>query len=306
MTKDDLSFEDVKKVIDKLYSLGCRVISFFGGEPTLRKDFPQIVRYTGGKGMITHVSTNGTLLTPEYIAELGKSGIDVINLALDSVDDFQESHKDLSGNRPVLRNLLEAREKFGFEITVNFALTNKNYDRAVDTITLMNTLHIPVSISLIVRNTYSEQVLEKGLYFTTEEEKNRLCRVADEIVALKRKGYNIIDPVQYFEGIKKYIHQGLDWYCSAGEYYFSVDSDGRFQICSALPAESMSIFEIDSGYGKKIRELREKRLKSCKEICFSNCMYTTSYFVKNPFQFFVKELLFSLRNMKKCPVPPSL
>ena len=37
-------------------------------------------------------------------------------------------------------------------------------------------------------------------------------------MALKRKGYNIVDPVQYFEGIKKYIHQGLDWYCSAWEY----------------------------------------------------------------------------------------
>ena len=45
-------------------------INFGGGEPFLRRDFLDILRYAQGKGITTCVSTNGTLLTDALVEEL--------------------------------------------------------------------------------------------------------------------------------------------------------------------------------------------------------------------------------------------
>lgn len=288
--KTDLGEEKLKRVIDHLYFLGCRFISFFGGEPTIKKFFVNLVKYANQKGIITHLSTNGILLTPTYIGELGKAGIDIINLSIDSLFEFDASKKDYIKSKKVLNNLIGARKKYGFEINVNLVLTNKNIGSVIEMVRLINKLKIPISIGLILANTYNNKPQDENLFFRTEKDKIKLYNVLDEIKELKKRGYNIIEPLQYFNDIKKFIEGTLDdWYCCAGEYYFSVDSNGKFQICAGLPEEEISIFDIDKDYYKKLTNTRKERLSSCKKICLSNCLYNTSYFIKHPL-YFIKEI----------------
>jgi MoaA/NifB/PqqE/SkfB family radical SAM enzyme len=288
--KAEMNINQLKQVVDKLYSLDCRFISFFGGEPTLKKGFVDLVKYTTMKGIVSHMSTNGTLLTPEYIDELGSAGIDVINLSVDSVYEFEASTKSYSHRKKVLDLLIEGRKKYGFDINVNFVLTRKNLDATVDTIKRIGSHNIPISIGLIINNTLNEKVQDQNLFFNTDEEKQELFNLMDEIILLKKKGYNIIEPTQYFHDIKKFVRGDLDWYCCAGEYYFSVDSDGKFQLCAGLPAEDFSIFDIEKDYFKKLANKRKTLQECCGKICMSNCLYDTSYFIKHPF-YFLKELI---------------
>ncbi len=287
--KPDLNEEQLKKIIDHLEYLGCRLISFFGGEPTVKSYFVNLVEYANKKGIMTHMSTNGVLLTKEYIEKLGNAGIDVINLSVDSVFEFDDSKKYYGRSKEVLNNLIGMRKKFGFEINVNMVLTNKNVDSAIETIKLIDTYKIPISVGYIIKNTYNDMEQDDSLFFRTDEEKKRLYAVIGKIKKMKKSGYNIIEPMQYFDDIKKFIKGNLNWYCCAGEYYFSVDSDGQFQICAGLPAEGLSIFDVDRDYYKKISSVRENKLSKCKKICLSNCLYDTSYFIKNPL-YFLKEL----------------
>lgn len=288
--KSDLNEEQLKRIINHLYSLGCRFISFFGGEPTIKKFFVNLVKYTNQKGIITHLSTNGILLTPIYIDELGKAGIDVINLSIDSLFEFDASKKDYTKSREVLNNLIDARKKYGFEIHVNLVLTNENINSVIGMIKSINKFEIPISIGLIVANTYDDKLQDESLFFKTKEDKINLYNVLNEIKTLRKLKYNIIDPLQYFDDIKKFVDGTLDdWYCCAGEYYFSVDCNGKFQICAGLPGEEISIFDIDKNYYKKLADIRRKRLSQCKKICLSNCLYDTSYFIKHPL-YFVKEI----------------
>jgi MoaA/NifB/PqqE/SkfB family radical SAM enzyme len=289
-SRQDLPTAEMKKVIDKLYSLGCRFIAFFGGEPTLRKDFPELVSYTRGRGIITYVATNGTRLTPEYIDKLGTAGIDIINLSVDSVLQFQESGKDFIRSKVVLDHLIEARKKFGFELNVNLVMTGKNIDSVIPTIQLIHEFHIPISISFIVRNTYTEKPLDPLLFFDDPQGRNRLFEVLDAIIEMRAKGYNIIDPAQYFHDIREFMINGLDWGCQAGEYYFSVDCDGKFQVCSALPPEDFTIFDIDRSYYRTLADLRRKRMTACRKDCMSNCFYDTSYFIRHP-MYFIREMV---------------
>ncbi len=289
--RKELNTEDMKKVIDHLHYLGTRCISFFGGEPTIRRDLLELIEYANKKRILTHITTNGSFLTQDYIDKLGKADLDVINLSVDSVFEFNESKKDYTRCREVLSHLLEARKKYGFEINVNLVLTAKNVDITIQTLRLINSFNVPMSIGLIAGNTYNNLPVDGSLYFFKKDDKEKLLKVCDEIKQLKKQGFNIIEPEQYFEDIKKFVnHELKDWYCSAGEYYFSIDCDGKFQLCAGSKTQDISIFDVDRDYYKKFKELRETSFKSCKKICLANCLYDTSFFIKRPAYFF-KEIL---------------
>ena len=58
----DLSFKKVCLIIDKIAESGTRNIKFSGGEPFMRKDFIEVLRYAKSKGLNIWVNTNTTLI----------------------------------------------------------------------------------------------------------------------------------------------------------------------------------------------------------------------------------------------------
>lgn len=81
----DLSFEEIKEGIDKVPNH--IVISLLGGEPTLRKDLAQIVRYLTGKGHLVKLITNGSRLSANKIDELHEAGLRWVVLQFDGFSD---------------------------------------------------------------------------------------------------------------------------------------------------------------------------------------------------------------------------
>ena len=79
----DMSTKQIKQLIDQLADMGVQALSFTGGEPTLRRDLPELIYHTG----VTHdfmngVATNGYLL-PRLFKENKLEGLDYILLSLD-------------------------------------------------------------------------------------------------------------------------------------------------------------------------------------------------------------------------------
>jgi radical SAM protein with 4Fe4S-binding SPASM domain len=74
-----------KKIIDKLSDIGVFILTFTGGEPTLRDDLPELLRYAQGKGMVTGLITNGRKLKDaSFVDVLEKSGLDFVQVTLES------------------------------------------------------------------------------------------------------------------------------------------------------------------------------------------------------------------------------
>ena len=55
----ELSTEQWKTAIDKLSDVGVFILTFTGGEPTLREDLPELLLYAQNKGMVTGLISNG-------------------------------------------------------------------------------------------------------------------------------------------------------------------------------------------------------------------------------------------------------
>lgn len=117
-----------KQVIDRLDRAGVPMVTFTGGEPTLREDLPELVDHA--KRMVTRLNTNGVKLTKDLVQQLKAAGLDSVQVTLYSQD--AAVHNALVGSEhhadtvQGIRNAVAA----GLDISINTPLCRKNADYA--------------------------------------------------------------------------------------------------------------------------------------------------------------------------------
>lgn len=82
-----LSYEEITRLVTLFVRLGIRQVRLTGGEPTLRRDLPVLIRQLKAIPDLQKLSitTNGSLL-PELAPELYAAGLKSYNVSLDSLD----------------------------------------------------------------------------------------------------------------------------------------------------------------------------------------------------------------------------
>lgn len=82
-----LDRDEVLRLVRAFAALGMRKIRLTGGEPSLRKDLPQIIEAIAAVPGITRIAltTNGTLL-PRHVGVWRAAGLTALNVSLDSLD----------------------------------------------------------------------------------------------------------------------------------------------------------------------------------------------------------------------------
>ena len=84
---DELTTEQCLDVLDELAALKVFQINIGGGEPFIRSDFFRILEYAERKGIVSCVSTNGTLLDRDVCKRLATLNGLFIQVSLDGVDE---------------------------------------------------------------------------------------------------------------------------------------------------------------------------------------------------------------------------
>ena len=68
----ELTYTEIRGILDQIVDEGCLWLLLTGGEPLLRPDFLNIYTYAKRKGLLVTLFTNGTLITPriaDYLAD---------------------------------------------------------------------------------------------------------------------------------------------------------------------------------------------------------------------------------------------
>ncbi len=81
----EMTTEEVRTIIDRLFDEAhCPTVSFTGGEPTLRPDLPELVRYAKDKGMRVNLITNGVICgDAAYVETLAAAGLDSAQVSVE-------------------------------------------------------------------------------------------------------------------------------------------------------------------------------------------------------------------------------
>ena len=88
--RDFLSLTEIKRLATAFASLGTEKIRITGGEPSLRKDLPEVIsicKQTQGIKKVA-ITSNGFKL-PEHLPHWLDAGLDAINISIDSLDPRQ-------------------------------------------------------------------------------------------------------------------------------------------------------------------------------------------------------------------------
>ncbi len=94
---EELETDEWKTVIDRLHETGVFILTFTGGEPTLREDLSQLLLYAQNKGIVTGLISNGRKLADKsYVEKLEKAGLDFVQITLESHD--PRIHDRITGN----------------------------------------------------------------------------------------------------------------------------------------------------------------------------------------------------------------
>ncbi|MBR2833081.1 radical SAM/SPASM domain-containing protein [Lactococcus carnosus] len=127
--KEDLSTNEIKKIIDSALEIGVRDIGFSGGEPFMRKDIYDLLEYS--KNNPVHVLTNGMFITKNTIKKL--NAIDGLLVEFRISLDGLSSHKDIRGvsYKAALRGIKLLLDN-GYVTSVNTMITNDNISQLME------------------------------------------------------------------------------------------------------------------------------------------------------------------------------
>ena len=83
---DELTTEESLNLIDELAGLGSKAITISGGEPLLRKDWPQLAQRIKDRGMKAYLISNGNAVTEEVVQEFRRVGLASVGISFDGTE----------------------------------------------------------------------------------------------------------------------------------------------------------------------------------------------------------------------------
>lgn len=92
-----LNTKGFKKILDIIrYEAEVPSVSFTGGEPTLYKDLPELIKYASGHNkMRVNLITNATVITPSKAGELARAGLSSAQVSIESA--YAHEHDAITG-----------------------------------------------------------------------------------------------------------------------------------------------------------------------------------------------------------------
>ena len=277
----ELTTAQWKSVIDKLSDIGVFIVTFTGGEPTLREDLPALIHYAQDKGIVTGLISNGRRLKDEtFVETLEKSGLDFIQVTLESHK--PEVHDSITGDKGSwietvtgIRNAAQSQ----MYVSTNTTLNKQNEADFLTTIDFIQSLDVDAfgCNSLIYSGKAPATSQEFAL--TTDELKIILPKIRDKahLIGLKFLWYTPtqychFDPIQLGLGIKT---------CTAAMINACVGPNGDVYPCQSyfetlgniLPDPWEKIWNNPLAVKLRSRDYVEQKCKDCSqlEVCGGGC-----------------------------------
>lgn len=129
----ELSTQQWFQVFSQAREMGAVQLGFSGGEPLLRKDLEQLVKYARGLGFYTNLITSGIGLTEKRIANLKTAGLDHIQISFQGAD--PEVNDAIAGRGNAYQHkfaMAKSVKAQGYPMVLNFVISKQNISQVTD------------------------------------------------------------------------------------------------------------------------------------------------------------------------------
>lgn len=239
---DELSTDAAKMLIHQVTEVSRPLLILSGGEPLLRDDIYEIIKYGADRGLRMGMGSNGMLIDDEIAKKLKEAGMWTVAISLDS--SIPERHDEFRGVKGCWEravNAIKALKKAGIEVQVNCVVTRQNYDEVDDIMALAERLGVdnfhlfflvPTGRGNGIRDISPEmyeEMIQSTLAKTTKYKLNVKPSCVPQFMRVaKQQG---VDMSRWVRG------------CMAGLYYCRIYPSGEVTPCPYMPVSLGNIRE---------------------------------------------------------------
>ena len=278
---EELDTTHWKTIIDRIHEIGVFIITFTGGEPTLRQDLSELLLYAQDRGIVTGLVTNGRKLADkEYVKTLERAGLDFVQVTLESHD--AKIHDHITGAGGSWNETVEGIKnavKSQIYTTTNSTLSQHNASTFLDTVDFIRQLGVAAfGCNSLIYSGKAKEVQDQ-FALSIEALNDLLPKIRDKANHLGLKflwytptQYCRLDPVKLGLGVKS---------CTAANMNMCIGPDGTVYPCQSyfeglgnmLKTDWRKIWLNQLSIRIRSREYAEAKCKDCPQlyVCGGGC-----------------------------------
>jgi MoaA/NifB/PqqE/SkfB family radical SAM enzyme len=228
--KELAEFADVARRFDPM------MITFTGGEPTLRRDLEDIVRAVRdatGYCYLTMI-THGGMLSLERARSLWDAGLDQFNISLDYLDERHDEARGIPGlTAKILAVVPELRRAGIGSVRFNTVIKDDNLDQLLPIVKTAARLGAGVNFSV-----YTDAKNGNRAHLIGQGQHGPLDAVIAELLAYKRRRRGVItNSDHYLREIPRWVRGEMTEPCPSGTTTVHVDPYDKVRRCPDFPPD---------------------------------------------------------------------
>lgn len=238
--ENELSTEEALRLCSDLAEAGCEVVTFTGGEPLLRKDWPKLAKALSDHEIKVKMLSNGELFSRDVAKQAADVGMKDICFSLDGLEENHAYIRQATGNwEKVLENCRICRER-EFAVHAITTVNKKNLSelRNIHRIMAENGVQdwkIQMALPIGNMQDYRDLLLES-------KDITELIPLIADLRTLQGPKVSLGHNLGYYGGFEEHMRIDADddpilWIgCTAGCQELGIESNGNIKGCCNLPS----------------------------------------------------------------------
>src|SRR4051812_26160697 len=227
---------ELKSYADAARYFNPMLVTFTGGEPTMRRDLESLVAEVDRAISLKYVTliTHGAMLTADRARSLWDAGVNQFNISLDYLDARHDAARGIPGLGAKIFTAIPAMRAHGIDnIRFNTVIKNDNLDQIVPIVLRAQELGVGVNFSV-----YTDAKNGNKDFLVGDAHAEQLETVVRELLAFKRRRRGVITNSDYYlEQIPRYTRGEMREPCRSGIRTIHIDPSGFVKRCPDFPTD---------------------------------------------------------------------
>jgi MoaA/NifB/PqqE/SkfB family radical SAM enzyme len=227
---------ELKSYADAARYFNPMLITFTGGEPTLRRDLEELVSSASRAVTLKYVTliTHGAMLSPERALSLWDAGINQFNISLDYLDDRHDSARGIPGLVGRIMAAVPAMREKGIDnVRFNTVIKDDNIGSILPIVERAASLGCGVNLSV-----YTDSKNGNRAHLIDAAQLQEVDELVERLLEFKRRRRGVITNSDYYiEQIPRYVRGEMTEPCQSGLRTIHIDPAGHVKRCPDFPVD---------------------------------------------------------------------
>lgn len=291
--KDELTTEEIKhtfKSIAEKYDADKILINVTGGEPLVRQDLFDVMKYATGLGFHWGITTNGMLITDEIIEKMKNTKLATMSISIDGLEESHDNFRGIKGSyKKILENIEKLRQdKFLHCFQITTVVNKLNINELEDMYNVMQELEVD-SWRVINMDPIGRANDNSNLALDKEDYKYLLNFIKEKRNKAK---FDVTYGCSHFVGMKleKELRNNM-FFCMTGYTTASILYNGDIYVCPNVERRKdlvqgnvkkddfIDIWENKFKWFRNLDKLKSKECETCEDwkYCRGDSLHTWDF-----------------------------